>query len=87
MTITEAQSQQLATIYESAAWKTFRKVLLEDRQLEIAQLSLTVPSWDQVNENRGRVVELRHLEVEMAKNHKKVENRERRPNGKGRSVT
>ncbi len=73
MTLSQNESQQMATLYESAAWKTFRKRFLEDEQLLLAQLCVTAPNWDQVVENRGAIKRLKDIEVAMEKNHKKVE--------------
>ena len=85
MALSESESQQLATLYEAAVWKTFRKHFLENRQLEIAALSTFAPNWEQVLQNRGMVTELRNIEVEMSKNYKKRLNRERKPDGKSNS--
>ena len=72
MTLTSAERQQLATLYEMPVWKTFKKKFMEDRQLELAQLSTFAPNWDQLVENRGKVIELKNIHSEMEKNYKIV---------------
>ncbi len=72
MPLSHNEAQQMAILYESPAWKTFRKVFLEEEQLILAQLCVTAPNWDQVVENRGAIKRLRDIEVEMHKNYKKV---------------
>lgn len=71
MALSEAEIQQLGALYEMPVWKIFRKHFLEDRQLELAQFSTFVSHWDLLMENRGKVVELRNIEIGMAKNYKK----------------
>lgn len=73
MTFTKAEAEQLATLYDAPVWKTFRKHFLENRQLEYAQNSSLAPNWEAVVENRGRIIELRQIEIEMKRNSKKLE--------------
>ncbi len=69
MRLSEKDRQLLVSLYETPQWAAFRRNFLEERQLELAQLAPFSPDLAQLAETRGKIVELKGIEVEMRKLH------------------
>lgn len=69
MKLTEKDRDLLVSLYEMPHWGAFRRHFLEERQLELAQLAPFSPDMTQLAETRGKIVELKSIEVEMRKLH------------------
>jgi hypothetical protein len=72
MKVTQKELEVLAHGYDSGFWRVFRKVFLEQRQMELAQAAPFAPNMEAVAETRGKIMELLHIEKEMKSSHKKA---------------
>lgn len=71
MKISKKDAEVLAIGYESNFWKVFRKVFMEERQMDIAQHTAFLPDMDSVLISRGRIMELRDIDKGMEAAYKK----------------
>lgn len=76
MKISPKDAEVLAHGYDSGFWKVFRRVFLEQRQMEIAQATPFQREMDMVVESRGRIVELLNIEKDMKAINKKLAKQE-----------
>lgn len=65
MRLTEKDTQMLATLYEMPHWTVFRRVFLEQKQLELAQIAPFLPNMEAVAETRGKIIQLKDIERDM----------------------
>lgn len=64
---TPKEALVLATLHESEAWRVFKKVFMETRQMELAQAAPFLTEMDQILVTRGRIMELNYIEKQMTK--------------------
>lgn len=65
MRLSDKDAQMLATLYEMPHWNVFRRILLEQKQLELAQIAPFLPTMEAVAETRGKIIQLKDIEKEM----------------------
>lgn len=77
MKLSSKELAVLANGYDSEFWRIFRKHLMEDRQMELAQLAPFAAEMKQVHVLQGQITELRHIEKEMSRLKKEQAKREK----------
>lgn len=65
----------LSELYDSDAWRIFRKLILETKQLESAQNGVFSQDMQQLSKHQGRIEVIKEIESEMRANFKR-QNRE-----------
>lgn len=62
---TAKEAQILANLYDTEAYRVFRKVLIEQRQMTLAQAAPFSQNMDDVLVTRGRIMELKSIDKEL----------------------
>jgi hypothetical protein len=70
----------LATLYETPMWNAFKRQFIEDRITEISVTTPFLPDLEGLHIARGRIMELKQIELQMKSIHEKQDKR-RKKNG------